>query len=55
VREQLLLRLPDFVVCTEACRGICPQCGQDLNAATCDCVPEKAESPWDVLKNVKFD
>jgi uncharacterized protein len=55
VREQLLLRAPEFVLCTEACRGLCPQCGTDLNTGDCDCVPVQAESPWNALKNVKFD
>jgi uncharacterized protein len=55
VREQLLLRAPEFVLCREECRGLCPQCGTDLNQGECDCAPEKAESPWDALKNVKFD
>lgn len=55
VREQLLLRAPEFALCSEACRGLCPQCGTDLNTGQCDCVPEPAASPWDALKNVKFD
>ena len=55
VREQLLLRAPEFVLCSEACRGLCPTCGTDLNTSPCDCVPETAASPWDALKNVKFD
>jgi uncharacterized protein len=55
VREQLLLRAPAFALCTEACRGLCARCGADLNQGECDCVPEAAESPWDALRNVKFD
>jgi uncharacterized protein len=55
VREQVLLQAPEFALCSEACRGLCPQCGADLNAGTCDCVPEQAVSPWDALRNVKFD
>jgi uncharacterized protein len=55
VREQVLLRAPQFALCSDACRGLCPQCGTDLNAGECDCVPVPAASPWDALKNVKFD
>lgn len=55
VREQVLLRAPSFAVCSEACRGLCPQCGTDLNTGECGCVSEPAASPWDALKNVKFD
>ena len=55
VREQLLLRAPQYVLCDEACRGLCAQCGTNLNEGTCDCVSEEAPSPWDALKQVKFD
>lgn len=55
LREQLLLQVPDFVVCEEACRGLCPQCGTNLNEAKCACVPEARESPWDALKKLEFD
>lgn len=55
VREQLLLRAPQYVLCEEACRGLCPQCGTNLNEGSCDCVSEPAPSPWDALKQVKFD
>ncbi len=55
LREQLLLRVPRFVVCDQACRGLCPQCGTDLNQGTCDCVPDTGGSPWDALKKLKLD
>jgi uncharacterized protein len=55
VREQVLLRAPEFALCRDDCRGLCPQCGTDLNTASCDCVPAPLPSAWDVLKNVKFD
>ena len=55
VREQVLLRAPEFAVCREECRGLCPQCGTDLNTGQCECVAEQAPSPWDALKQVKFD
>ena len=55
VREQLLLRVPQYALCREACRGFCPSCGKNLNEGECDCVPEAPPSPWDALKQVKFD
>jgi uncharacterized protein len=55
LREQILLHVPQYVLCDEACRGLCPQCGTDLNRGSCDCVPEERSSPWDALKNVKLD
>lgn len=55
LREQLLLRTPEYVVCSESCRGLCPQCGTNLNEATCSCAPEEGSNPWDALKKLKFD
>jgi len=37
VGEYLLLALPVKVTCRDECRGLCPQCGQNLNTAVCDC------------------
>ena len=31
VREEWLLAAPAFPLCREDCRGLCPQCGADLN------------------------
>jgi len=55
VREQVLLQAPQFTLCREDCRGLCPTCGKDLNQGACECAPEAAPGPWDALKNVKFD
>jgi uncharacterized protein len=55
VREQLVLRVPEFALCSEACRGFCPKCGANLNETECDCVPEALPSPWDALKQAKSD
>lgn len=55
IREQLLLRVPAYAVCSEACRGLCPQCGTNLNEAACECVPETGGSPWDALRKIEFD
>lgn len=55
LREQVLLRVPAFVLCDEECRGLCPQCGADRNRSDCACVPAEAESPWQALKKLKFD
>jgi uncharacterized protein len=37
VREQLYLALPMKPLCQEACRGLCPECGTNLNSGACDC------------------
>jgi len=35
--EQLILSIPMKALCSEACKGICPSCGADLNKETCGC------------------
>ena len=37
IREQWVLAAPSFAVCREDCRGLCPECGADLNAGLCRC------------------
>lgn len=38
VCEQTLLALPTRPLCREDCRGLCPQCGANLNSNPCTCV-----------------
>ena len=40
LREQFYLALPMKPLCTEDCKGICPQCGTNRNTADCDCNPQ---------------
>ena len=37
VRTALLLELPSRILCREDCRGLCDQCGADLNTNACSC------------------
>ena len=52
VREELLLAAPRYVECREDCKGMCPQCGKDLNAGPCGCAPI-TEARWQPLKALK--
>ena len=49
VRQTLALTEDIRFLCKPDCRGLCPMCGQDLNAAACGCQPESL-SPFAVLK-----
>jgi uncharacterized protein len=53
LREQFVLAIPFAPLCREDCKGLCPQCGIDRNAATCSC-----EAPGDprlaALKGLKL-
>jgi uncharacterized protein len=55
LRQQLYLSLPDKLICTAACKGLCPKCGRDLNTGVCSCEVETKESPFAVLAKLKTD
>jgi uncharacterized protein len=40
MREQFYLALPMKPLCVPECKGLCPQCGANLNQTTCSCAPE---------------
>ncbi len=48
VAQQIYLELPEKVLCREGCRGICPQCGADLNVGPCSC-PLNTDPKWSGL------
>jgi len=37
IREAVILGLSMQPLCREACKGLCPQCGEDRNAGPCRC------------------
>lgn len=39
LQEQFYLALPMKPLCSEGCKGICPQCGANRNVSLCDCNP----------------
>ncbi|HHY38618.1 MAG TPA: DUF177 domain-containing protein [Clostridia bacterium] len=51
VRQNLILALPMKFVCREACRGLCPVCGKNLNEGECGCSREE-DSRWSPLRDV---
>lgn len=55
LREQVLLAVPLKAICREECKGICPQCGCNLNQESCHCEVTLADPRWDALKELKKD
>jgi uncharacterized protein len=43
LREQFYLALPMKPLCREECRGLCPQCGTNLNTGACGCAPARED------------
>ncbi len=53
----LLLEVPLVPLCDDDCKGLCPQCGANLNEGPCGCSRDEADveaSPFAALKNFDF-
>lgn len=54
VKEEIMLAMPGHTWCREQCRGLCPNCGTDLNENSCDCATNRIDSRWEKLKDLRF-
>ncbi|MGQ0562116.1 MAG: YceD family protein [Gemmatimonadota bacterium] len=52
LREHLLLAVPEFVECQDACKGLCPHCGVNLNETTCSCERTQTDDRWAALRQL---
>lgn len=52
VAEELLLAVPDHVICSEDCKGMCAACGVDKNSIDCDCETREVDPRWSGLKKL---
>jgi uncharacterized protein len=55
MHEQFVLSLPMKPLCGDACKGLCPVCGTNLNKSTCDCNPTWDDPRFAVLKKLKAE
>lgn len=53
--EQLQLQVPFQPLCREDCKGICFNCGADLNVGRCACAKVTKANPFAALKELKRD
>lgn len=51
-REQVLLNVPEQVLCQESCRGLCEKCGANRSLIDCDCTDDEIDPRWAALKNL---
>lgn len=51
--EQIILQIPIKALCNEDCKGLCPHCGTNLNASSCNCHLDFVDNRMAVLKNFK--
>lgn len=54
IREEILLQVPHFPVCSPDCKGLCPQCGINLNLGSCEC-RSPDDYRWSALDDVKLN
>lgn len=52
VREEMILAMDPYVVCDPECRGLCPQCGVNLNVSSCHCARSEVDPRWAVLREL---
>lgn len=54
IREQLVLALPDKILCSDDCQGLCPVCGENRNKGLCHCGPMSGDPRLDVFRKLKI-
>ena len=54
MREAMVCAFPAYPVCAQECKGLCAQCGANLNIAACSCRrPE--DGRWGMLEGLRID
>ncbi len=52
VRQLSLLEVPMQHFCRSDCKGLCPNCGQDLNEGVCECPADDIDPRLALLRNL---
>ena len=52
LREDILLELPTKFLCKPDCKGLCPQCGKNLNEGKCSCSARQVDPRLEILKKL---
>jgi uncharacterized protein len=53
LEEVIALAFPVQPLCREDCRGLCPRCGAERNAESCDCSEVRPDSPFAALQALR--
>ncbi len=53
ISEQIVLEIPMQPICREACKGLCDQCGADLNEGDCNCQDQTIDPRFESLLDLK--
>ena len=55
IQEQVILMLPIKALCRKDCKGLCINCGADLNRGDCGCDRRPPDNKFAALKDLKLD
>ena len=60
IHDAILLGIPQYPLCSEDCRGLCPVCGANLNKTKCEHYQQKSkkniDERWEKLRTlIKLD
>lgn len=50
IREEVVLSQSPLALCRPDCKGLCPQCGINLNQERCQCTKVESDPRWDALR-----
>lgn len=53
--EQFMLALPPQPLCKNDCKGLCPECGTNLNTDSCSCEKQGEDPRMSVLRNLTIN
>lgn len=53
IEEQVAMEVPLQPLCSRSCKGLCPECGTDLNQAACSCSGQQFNFKFSALKDFK--
>ena len=51
IQESVYALIPTKVLCKEDCKGLCPNCGMNLNEGSCSCQNENVDPRLEALRN----
>jgi uncharacterized protein len=53
IRDYALLAIPMKKLCKADCKGLCPECGKNLNEVSCTCKYQEVDPRWLPLEDLK--
>lgn len=54
IEEQIAMEIPLKPLCSESCKGLCHECGTDLNKYVCSCDDQSVSMAFSSLKDFKI-